>query len=154
MMKFQSVSWSDHIRRLSRLTIGAFGFVCLICVGCNSERPLPPLAPVKGTVTLDDKKLTSGQVSLVPEAVEAGKAPPPSSGKINSDGTYEINTGGKPGAPLGKYKVKVTPDMAAPTEKKGEPPFNMKYYDHTKSGLGFEVVENAPSGRYDLKLSK
>ena len=79
---------------------------------------------------------------------------PPSSGKIDSEGNYEVFTGGKPGAPLGKYKIKVSPDMTSATEKKGEPPYNMKYFDHTKSGLSYEVIENAPAGRYDLKLSK
>ena len=126
---------------------------CLVAVGCGEK--LPPLTPVKGAVTVDGKKLTSGQVSLVPETPDPKQQVPPSSGKIDSDGNYEIFTGGKTGAPLGKYKVKVTPDMSMPSDKgKMEAPFDGKYLDSEKSKLGFEVVENAAVGRYDLKLTK
>jgi hypothetical protein len=75
-------------------------------------------------------------------------------GKIGEDGTYEIFTGGKSGAPLGKYKVLVT-TVTVPTDKgKGGPTFDKKYTDAAKSKLGFEVVASAEAGRYDLQLSK
>lgn len=113
---------------------------------------IPPLAPVKGKVTLDGGKLTSGQVSLLPE-IPASEAVPPSSGKIDAEGNYEIFTGGKAGAPLGKFKVSVTPDMSK-TMEKGKEGINPRYFDAAKSKLWIDVAENAAPGRYDLKLTK
>jgi hypothetical protein len=117
-------------------------------LGCGER--LPPLATVKGRVTVDKVILSSGQVSLVP--VDPASKVPPSSGQIATDGTYEVFTGGKSGAPLGKYKIRVSPSMQNPS-KEG-PPFNAKYLDPNTSKLAFEVVENPAADQYDLKLTK
>jgi hypothetical protein len=142
-------SVQSHVSVLRGLFLVLPALVLLGCGG-SGEAPLPPLAPVKGTVTVDGKKLTSGQVSLVAE-LPADKVPP-SSGKIDSQGNYEIFTGGKSGAPLGKFKVGVTPDMSKPMEKGQEgPPKN--YQDPAKSKLVLDVIEGPLPGRYDLKLT-
>jgi len=124
-------------------------------LGCGEK--LPPLAPVKGKVFLPDgKPLTSGQVSFVRETVDPDVKLPPSSGTIDSDGNYEIKTGGNSGAPLAKYKVTVTPDMSkgGMEQPKGEPLYDQKYKESTKTPFKFEVVESPEAGRYDLKLTK
>jgi hypothetical protein len=117
---------------------------------------LPALAPVTGKVTVDGHPLTSGQVVLVPEKQEQGKEGALSAGEIKEDGSYEIYTGGKPGAPLGLAKLSVTPKMVPQEGAKGPPKdmFNPKYRDASRSGLKFTVVEKAAAGTYDLKLSK
>jgi hypothetical protein len=121
----------------------------VILTGCGEA--LPPLAPVKGKVTIDNVALKEGQVSLVAVNPDPAIKAPPSSGQIDPSGNYEIFTGGKPGAPLQKYKFVVTPPMI-PGEK-GEP-FHMKYRDPAKTPHEFEVVASPAEGRYDLKLTK
>jgi hypothetical protein len=123
--------------------------------GCGKSANLPPLAPVKGKVTLDGAPVTSGQVTLIPLSLEKDKEAPPSTGQIGSNGEYEITTGGQAGAPLGQAKAFVSPSMVpqggakAPTGG-----WSPKYSDPTKTPLKFTVVEKAAPGTYDLKLTK
>jgi hypothetical protein len=125
--------------------------------GCKGGANLPALAPVKGKVTVDGKSVTSGQVVLIPETPEKGKEGALSAGQIDADGNYEISTGGKSGAPLGKHKVTVTPPTMPMPGAKGPPKgeFNQKKYGDQKSTpLSITVVENPAPGAYDLKLTK
>jgi hypothetical protein len=134
--------------------------VCLaiiVCVclaqGCSSKKA--SLAPVSGKVTVDGQPVTSGQVSFFPaekkeDAAKTGLA----AGNIESDGTYTISTDGKKGAPLGKYKVSVTPSMMPTGDKAPTTPFNQQYKNADQSGLTVEVVADPEPGRYDLKLTK
>jgi len=123
----------------------------LLAVGCGGK-PAPKNVPVSGTVTMDNEPLTSGQVSLIP--VSDKQAPAElSAGKIEN-GQYKIFTGGKEGAPVGSYKVTVTPSMV-PVQGGGAPPqLPPNYSDPSKTVLKIEVVENPTPGVYDLKLKK
>jgi hypothetical protein len=134
--------------------LALLGPLCL--GGCKKGPDLPTLAPVKGTVTVDGKPVTSGRVVLNPENPEKGKEAALSAGKIESDGSYEIMTGGQPGAPLGPAKLVVTMETMSQPGAKGPPKaeFNLKYSDPTRSPLKYTVVENAAPGTYDLKLTK
>jgi hypothetical protein len=130
--------------------------------GCGQKEA--SLTPVAGKVTVDGAPLSSGSVSLIPDvSVEAGAKTASneipggmSGGEIKSDGTYKIYTGGKEGAPLGKYKVRVIPPVTAPKDDKETPNigFDKKYTDAHNTPLHFEVVKNAEAGHYDLKLKK
>ena len=124
--------------------------------GCQQGSKLPPLGPVKGKVTVNGKPLTSGQVTVWSERkAEKDEQLPTSSGKINSDGTYEIFTGGQAGAPLGPAKATVSPSMETPGDKKGpKMDFNPIFTDLNQTTLRFTVVEKAAPGTYDLKLKK
>jgi hypothetical protein len=127
----------------------------LLPLGCSSDPALPPLAPVKGKVTLDGKALTAGNVVLHPVNLDkAAKAL--SASQIDASGNYEIHTGGKAGAPLNKYKIVVTPAMMPAEGGKGgmSSPFDTKFGDPKKTTLEFEVIDGAAEGRYDLKLTK
>jgi hypothetical protein len=123
-----------------------------LCSGCNKSSLT--LVPVRGKVTVDDKPVTSGQVSLIPlEKNESQKDT--SSGSIDEKGEYKIFTGGGEGAPLGKYKVTVTPSMMPSGDTKApSAPFNRKFGDPSATTLKIEVVNNPASGAYDLKLIK
>ncbi len=125
----------------------------LVLSGCGGP-VLPPLVPVEGKVTVDGQDLTSGQVVLVFK--EATPNAPPSVGQIESGGTYKVATGGKNGAPLGKYKILVNPPMLPPASGTGPPkiPFHKKYSKLETTPLAFEVVANPQPGAYDLKLTK
>ena len=124
--------------------------------GCKNNPNQATLAPVKGKVTVDGQAVTSGQVTLLPQAVEKDKETGLSSGQIGSDGTYEIFTGGQAGAPLGLAKLTVSPGMVPQQGAKGPPTggYNAKYSDPIKTPLTFTVVEKAAPGTYDLKLKK
>jgi len=131
--------------------------------GCGKK--MPPLTPVSGKVTVDGQPLTAGQVSLIPdvglptqEKSEGQDSTPgigPSIGQIGSDGTYKVFTSGKEGAPLGKYRVTVTPSMMPSGDKKAPPMnFSRKFGDNRNTPLKFEVVASPAAGAYDLKLNK
>jgi len=136
--------------------------------GCGDK--LGKLAPVEGKVTVNGTPLTSGMVRLWPEQVKPGAAME-SIGGIGSDGSYQIKTNGKPGAPLGKYKVSISysgaggdtgaeadpAKMAAgpPGPQKEQPkPFNPRFETPDGSGLQFDVTAAPSPGQYDLKLTR
>lgn len=129
----------------------------LLLGGCGGTAgpELPPLAPVKGKVVVDGQALNGGRVALVP--LTAQSSPVASGGNVDAGGNYEIFTEGKAGAPLGKYKVVVTPSMVPP-DPTGKSPmkisFDKKYGDQAKSPLRIEVVNSPAAGAYDLKLGK
>jgi hypothetical protein len=119
--------------------------------GCSNEPPVPPLFPCSGKVLVDGKAFsTGGEVFLTPENLEPGKAPAhQSSGKIDSSGNFEISTANKPGAPEGKYRVSVVPDMTPGSSKTY---FNDKFRDPGQSTLRIEV--SASQTTHELKLTK
>jgi hypothetical protein len=113
------------------------------------------MAPVKGKATLDGAPLTAGHVALHPQTIDPNVKVPLSAGQIDGSGNYEIFTGGKSGAPLGKYKIVVTPSMVPPPSG-GAPPAGppQKYMTDTQTPLSYEVVASPKDGQYDLQLSK
>jgi hypothetical protein len=140
-----------HRLRFSLLIFHLAFFGTILGAGCGKASVT--LAPVSGKVTVGDKPVTSGQVSLV--AVDANTSTDLSAGTIDANGEYKIFTGGSAGAPLGKYRITVTPNMV-PTagDTKATPmPFDRKYGDAKATPLSFEVVTNPASGAYDLKLT-
>jgi hypothetical protein len=125
-----------------------------LLAGCDTAETLPPLAPVKGKVTLDGAPLTAGHVALHPEKPDASSKVPLSAGVVDSSGNYEIFTGGKPGAPLMKYKVVVAPSMVPVQGGGGPPSVPPKYMSEAGTPLSVEVVQTPKDGQYDLQLSK
>ena len=126
---------------------------CLtLALGCSGGKKVT-LAPVSGTVTVAGQPATSGQVSFLPTSKDAEKAGL-SAGTIDSSGKYTIYTDGKPGAPLGTYKVTVTPSMVPVDGKMPKAAFNTKYQNPNSTTLQFEVIASPDASRYDLKLDK
>jgi hypothetical protein len=127
-------------------------FILLLSVGCGGP-PAVATVPVSGKVTLEGQPVSSGLVSFAAadDKVGAGLC----TGIIGADGEYKISSDGKPGAPLGKYKVTVTPSMTPPPASGAPPsPFNARYMSSTSTPLVIEVVSNPAAGAYDLKLKK
>src|ERR1700729_3502154 len=87
-------------RRLALVPLILFGCAPLFLAGCS-----PAPVPVSGKVTVGGEPLKTGTVTFFAEAGNPTKAEP--RGKIKEDGTYEVQTDGKPGAPPGTYKVVV-----------------------------------------------
>ena len=114
------------------------------------------MAPISGSVTVDNQPLTAGQVTFHPIAkAEASDNKGFSGGIVEASGKYTLFTGGEKGAPLGKYKVTVNPSMV-PTASGGAPvaPFNSKYRDAKMTPIEVEVVASPAAGAYDLKLKR
>jgi hypothetical protein len=130
-----------------------FVLLCVVSLtGCFGP-PLPTLTPVKGTVTtVDGKAVTSGQVSFFATVIDEKTKFGAPKGQIDSNGNYELFTEGKAGAPLGKYKVTVTPSMVPMQGAKSAPKtsYHEKYGDQKKTDLEVEVI--ATPATYDLKL--
>jgi hypothetical protein len=75
------------------------------CSGGGAEAG--PLVPVEGTVTNNGEPMPNGEVTFIPEDEKVKVSP---GGQIAPDGKYSLQTGGKPGAPVGKYQVTVALD--------------------------------------------
>jgi hypothetical protein len=121
----------------------------LILAGCATN-----LVPVSGKVTIDNKPLTTGTVTLKPDKEHGNKNTVEPLGTIGADGAYTIETNGLPGAPPGAYKVVV---VAQGPPKNPKDPYspaplivNTKYVSETTTDLTITV----PSDSYDLKLSR
>ncbi len=90
-------------------------------VGCGGDAG-PPLAPVKGKVTLYGKPYTKGIVTFSPEG-----GGPSATSRTDENGDYELWSAGKKGAAIGKHKVSVTtileqPTTTAPSDMKSDDP--------------------------------
>ena len=119
--------------------------------GCGGKSALQklgvgPMVPVQGKVTLAGKPLMGGNVFLYPEGEVKGYVP---QGLIDSKGDYSLATSGEAGVPVGKYRVTVEP---ASEDKRQDMLVDVRYTSSVKSPLVLMVTENAPAGRYDLKL--
>jgi hypothetical protein len=141
------------MNRLFRsICVGLSAVCCVALGGCGGGGGQSiTRVPVSGKVTLDGAPVTSGQVSLVPVTKDASGLV--SAGQI-TNGEYKIFTGGKEGAPPGKYKVTVTPSMVPVDGKMPAMGWNKKFMDSNQSTLSVEVKADAPPGAYDLKLTK
>jgi len=120
--------------------------------GCGSGGS--KLVPVSGKVTVNGQPLTSGWVNFRPDKAKGNTFGGEPIGEV-TNGEYTIQTKGKPGAPLGAYKVlvsagvAVTPDNTNPKASSG---VNPTYSNPDTSPLEVTVVEKASPGTYDLKL--
>lgn len=131
----------------------------LALAGCGKPG-VAKLYPVKGKVTRAGKPVTSGMVVFEPQETEKSKSGEfMITGAIGADGSYEIKTGEKSGAPLGKYKATVNQGMpmsmeeAAKMSKMGPPPGGPSGGPDS-STVEVEVVASPKPGAYDLKLRK
>ena len=140
------VCWSHVGRVLGRRSLTLAVLVCLVGVGCDSRPALPPLAPVRGTVSLDGQALTTGKVQFVPDAPPEMNAPV-AVGLIGADGSYEMETQGVKGAMVGKHFVRIEANKPPRDETDTMPAslIPLYYNNHRTSGLVVEVkadVEN------------
>lgn len=148
-----------------------FRWLCLACAlglvtlaGCGKGSA--KLVPVTGKVTVGNKPLPGGGVTFWPDGKAVTADAPAPIGTVDTDGNYKLTTAGKPGAPLGKYKVTVssgtaTGEAADPMKSVSGVPgkgpaaplkLNPKYEDKTATDLSVEVVDKPAAGAYDLNL--
>jgi hypothetical protein len=131
------------------VAIAAAGLAALLALaGCSQYT----YVPVSGKVTLrNNQPVTIGSVVFVPDKDNTLRVM--ASGRINPDGSYELNTEGRSGVPIGSYIACVRAPMRKVGGKDPPPiPFSMKYFDANESPLKIEVVANPAPGAYDLVL--
>ena len=129
--------------------------VSLLAAGCGGSEG--DLAPVKGTVTLDDKPLAGAKVEFDPEPEEVirGKSTGSASyGVTDSSGRYTLQyTHEQEGALVGKHTVRITTrDMTVGADgKEVLVPERLPPKYHVNSELMREVKPG--SNRIDLELT-
>src|SRR5262249_25082040 len=99
-----------HCQITLLVCIPAFSLL-LGCSGTNTPSNPTELVPVSGSVTLDGVPMTQGVISFAPDIGNPVRVAP--TAELNSSGQYELTTGGRTGAPPGKYKVCVSLEHAA-----------------------------------------
>ena len=131
------------------------GVLLLSLSACEGDS-VGKTVPVKGKVTVNGKALTRGSVVYWPDEAKGNKLSAnllPTS-QIGQDGTYDLVTKGKPGAPPGAYKVTVNADTEVDSTKPetAKSLVPEKYTAKEKTPLEKNVTDNASAGTYDLDL--
>ena len=126
-----------------------FFALALVLAGCGGGHP----ATVGGTVMLDGKPLTTGNVTFFSPATGITAY-----GSIQPNGRYTLQTGSDHGLPVGEYTVTVvaTEPVSTPTDPRESPvPPKLitppKYNDPALSGLKFTIKTG--SNGIDLSLN-
>src|SRR5262245_35609670 len=117
---------------------------CTLFLGCKGGETL---YPVSGKVTIGGTALTGGAINFLPDESKGNKSKAAPTGQIGADGTYTVSTGGRPGAPLGWYKVTIFTNIPG---KESSVKIDPRYADPTRTDLRIEVVASPPAGKYDL----
>jgi hypothetical protein len=129
--------------------------IVLFASGCGGSK----LIPVEGKVTVGNEPLKTGNVTYHPDVDGGNKQTYPTLpiGTIDETGKYTLSTGGKPGAPPGKYKVTIV--ATVPSNPKD--PYSIPKHlidklnsDVDTTTISKEVKEGAPAGHYDVALAK
>jgi hypothetical protein len=142
---------SGH-RPRPRRWVAVAAFALAVAVGgCGGRHP------VTGRVLLDGKPLEGkeGAVVLRPDAGKGNDSRVSPTGVLQRDGTFSVQTGGRPGAPRGWYKVVVT--ATDPTSNPNDdvrPAVPARYRTAAQTPLSLEVVADPAPGSYDLQLSR
>jgi hypothetical protein len=76
--------------------------VLVTMVGCGGDGL--NLAPVEGTVLLNDQPVADAGVMFYPVESDQG---PPASGSTNKEGRFKLMTNNREGAPVGNHRVSI-----------------------------------------------
>jgi len=100
---------------MRRISPAAVGLAALLLAGCGGGGP--KLASVSGVVTVDGKPYKNAVVSFQPQAVSGSENPGVGSTALTDEnGKFTLTTmDGKPGAVVGKHKVRIQTKRDNPT---------------------------------------
>ena len=123
-----------------------FGFaltLMMFAVGCDSG---PQMGTVTGTITLDGAPAPSLEVSFNPVTAGTGTT---ALAYTDASGNYKLTyPGGKTGAPVGEYKVSISP---AETDGEAKAPASIPACYNTETTLTFTVAAGENTANFDLK---
>ncbi len=150
----------QQTRLIRTLVSSAFVTALALAGGCSDKNEVP-LIKVAGYVKLGAAPLPQGIVEFHPDAAKGNKSAAKAIGMIKSDGSYNLMTDGKDGAPSGWYKISISPQgmpdasqMTAGAKLPTPPAIAGKYTKPESSTLTMEVKEGAAAGAYDIVLQK
>ena len=142
------------------LLISGIGTLAGCGTASASSKPESPLAPVKGSISLDGKPLEGATVIFSPQGSMMGDG---AIAVTDASGNYEAICGGATGAPIGTYKILIS-RLVDPSGKPviatlETPPANLgaresmppKFSDHAVSSLKCTVATGG--GTFDFKLT-
>jgi len=142
------------MRRI-RFEEAACAALCGLFLGC-SGRPYG-VAPVTGTIWLDDEPLAGGVVNFQPIASQGTSPGPGSSARIGSDGRYQLMMlDGSPGAVVATHRVRIYSLIAegrpvSDTEESGAPRERVPEQYNYRTNLTYTVPE-AGAAEADFRL--
>ena len=110
------------------------------------------MIPVEGKITGDEGPLTRGSIAFHPDNAKNNTSKKTGAADITPEGTFQLYTDGKPGAPAGWYKVTVVstgePDNTKPEAVKSF--VAPRFSDPKLTELSAEVKSG---GSYDFKVT-
>lgn len=130
-------------------------WLCLVIItGCGGDGF--NLAPVSGTVSLNDQPLADTLVTFAPTSTVG----PPSWGRTDANGTYSLQTrDGERGAVIGEHRVTITTAEAPEASNERDDVYGSSTPEkvparyNTDSELTFTVSEDSAEGSADFKLT-
>lgn len=126
-----------------------------LSLGCGQESGGEQLFPVSGKVRYKGEPLTTGTVILVADPIKGNTTKHEPRGPIDDQGTFQVSTAGRLGAPRGWYKVAVIANKPASPDKLYAVTGSLlpkKYGNANTSELAFEVTAKPADGAYDIVL--
>jgi hypothetical protein len=164
-----SLKPTTSLRRLGgrrTIAISCLGGLLCLLVGCgggsNDRYRAGKTVPVSGKVTFAAKlpKNATLGIAFIPDAqagpkAKSGSANLSPSGVIDEQGNYTLSTGPTPGAPLGKYKVRISATVPVDAKDEYSPTKSVIkeiYSDPQTTPLSAEVVESPAAGAYDFTV--
>jgi hypothetical protein len=148
-----------------RYLVPGLAALALLMIGCADKSGVGKTYRVVGKVTVNGEPLTIETASVLfrPDKARGNTSSFEPAGIVDEDGSYNLYTNGKEGAPPGPYLVEVfavVPKAGGYRKQRpaaSEAPISLidaKYNSVKTSGLAMEVVENPSQGAYDLQLTK
>jgi hypothetical protein len=121
---------------------------------------------VAGKVTVNGRPLSFGSVQFLADPGRGNPSMEVPLAAVRPDGGFALETGGKKGAPLGRWKVVVVADNFRADDPPPSPVWprlpagyrpprplvHPRYLNAATTDLTVEVVEDPPEGAYDLTL--
>ena len=93
-----------------RWVVASLGGWCVLglVLGCG-QAPVK-FVPVRGKVLAEGQPVNSGTVSFRPDAQRGNQSMEQPAGMLQADGSFELATANRKGAPLGLYRVLIMAD--------------------------------------------
>jgi len=143
---------------------GLFACSAALLTGCGE--PPVPLVIVQGKIVVGDQPVTSGTVSFRPDAALGNKTMQQPAGTIEADGSFELFTIDRAGAPPGWYRVLVMADNMINVDPPESPVWpnypegflpkalvHDRYLSFKQTDIKVEVNEEFPTEKYVIRLN-
>ena len=149
-----------------RSAVSSLGGWCMLglVLGCG-QAPIT-FVPVRGKVLVEGQPVSSGTVSFRPDAERGNQSMEQPAGMLQADGSFELATPNRKGAPLGWYRVLIIadnipavdppPSPVWPAYPEGflpKPLVHDRYLYFNQTDILVEVKEDPESEDYVLRLN-